>query len=154
MTEKAPPLIVAKAHINSGLQVVPKEEGDLSGVAKGEEGGVSAAAGKVKGKVNTSTFSGRPLESEFLAGMSTFCKVEIYKILIGNPRFICHSLKIGNGVFVEAESHLFFHVLGVWISDRIREIIFLFHKKFPYCWRSLGVAFLAEMILTSFSSSL
>ena len=40
---------------------------------------------RATGKVDTSTFSGSPLESEFLAGMSTFFKVKVDKILIGNP---------------------------------------------------------------------
>ena len=67
------------------------------------------------GKVNTPTFSGCPLESEFFPGMCTFCKVQIDKVLVGNPRFICHGFKIADSVFVEAESHLFLHMFCIWV---------------------------------------
>ena len=92
-----------------------------------------------------------PLECRLLSRMSTFRKIEIDEILVGDPGFSSQCLEVADCIRVEPKGYCLLKMLGIWVPNRIREVVFFSHSNCPYCLRSFRVALRAEMRRISFS---
>lgn len=59
--------------------------------------------------------------------MGTLPEIQVDQVLVWNAGLFCQGLEVLDHIIAQAHGDLLPEILGVWIADRIREIIFLFH---------------------------
>lgn len=103
---------------------------------------------------NQTVFLGSRCPLELFLGLDAVQQIQVDQILVWNTRFVRQVLKIRDNIRPQAQCDLLFQMLCIWVFDGFREVVFFFHRKYlSYCRCSLLLAFRAEIILITVSSS-